>query len=285
MPGALARLLEDGRRLHLQHGPIDVILEAWGEPSEVAAAYQQAAAAFEGLLEELVRELPLLRQPVGESLPMATGPVARRMTRAVWPHRAVFVTPMAAVAGAVADHLLDRMLESRRLTRAHVNDGGDIALHLDPGTSLTLGAVADIEQPRLDGRLRITAADPIRGIATSGRGGRSFSLGIADAVTVLAHTAAEADAAATLIANAVDLDHPAIERRPAVELDADSDLGNHLVTLSVGELAPDAVEAALAAGAAEAERMQACGLIVAAGLWLRGMFRAVGPLPALPCPE
>ena len=54
----------------------------------------------------------------------------------------------------------------------------------------------------------------MRGIATSGWRGRSFSLGIADAVTVLAATAAEADAAATVIANAVDLPgHPAIDTR------------------------------------------------------------------------
>jgi ApbE superfamily uncharacterized protein (UPF0280 family) len=205
------------------------------------------------------------------------------MIEAVWPHRAVFVTPMAAVAGAVADHLLHRMLQGRRLTRGYVNDGGDIAIHLVPGTALTLGTVADIEQARLDGFLRITAADPVRGVATSGRGGRSFSLGIADAVTVLARNAAEADAAATLVANAVDLDHPAIERRAAVELDPDSDLGERLVTVLVGALPPDAVEAALASGTTEAERMRACGLIVAAGLWLHGSFRSAGPLPVLPC--
>jgi ApbE superfamily uncharacterized protein (UPF0280 family) len=284
MPGAQARLLQDGRRLHLQHGPIDIILEGWGEPPEMAAAYRQAATAFVGLLGELAAELPLLRRPIQEPSPAVEGPVARRMVEAVWPHRAVFVTPMAAVAGAVADHLLHRMLQGRRLTRAYVNDGGDIALHLVPGTALTLGAVADIEQARLDGLLPITAADPIRGVATSGRSGRSFSLGIADAVTVLARNAAEADAAATLVANAVDLDHPAIERRPAVELDPDSDLGDRPVTLSVGPLPPDAVEAALTAGAAEAERMRARGLIVAAGLWLHGTFRTVGPLPVLPCP-
>lgn len=283
MPGAQARLLGDGRRLHLQHGPIDVVLEAWGEPAEVEASYRQAASAFAGLLEHLVAELPLLRQPVGPGMAAPRGPVARRMVEAVWPHRAVFITPMAAVAGAVADHLLGRLLEGRRLARAYVNDGGDIALHLAPGTLLTLGAVADIEHPRLAGRLRIDAADPVRGVATSGRGGRSLSLGIADAVTVLARTAAEADAAATLIANAVDLAHPAIERRPAIELDPDSDLGERLVTVQVGALAPEEVEAALLAGVAEAERMRAAGLVVAAGLWLRGRFRAVGPLPGLPC--
>ena len=83
----------------------------------------------------------------------------------------------------------------------------------------------------------IDADDPARGIATSGRHGRSFSLGIADAVTVLARTASQADAAATIIANAVDLPgHPAIVRCPANELQPDSDLGARLVTRDVGAL-------------------------------------------------
>jgi uncharacterized protein len=274
-------------RLHLHHGPVDVVIEAWGGRDEVAAAYRQAAAAFEGLLDGLVAELPLLRRPVGAVRPEPTGPVARRMVDAVWPHRGVFVTPMAAVAGAVADHLLAAMVQGRWLARAYANDGGDVALHLAPGQALTLGMVADVDQPRLDGTLRVADADPVRGVATSGRGGRSFSRGIADAVTVLARTAAEADAAATLIANAVDLPgHPAVARRPALELDPDSDLGRLEVTVGVGGLGPAEVAAALDAGAAEAERMRSEGLIVAAGLWLRGRFQSVGPLPALgrPCP-
>ena len=102
--------------------------------------------------------------------------------------------------------------------------------------------------------------DPVRGVATSGRHGRSFTLGIADAVTVLAADAATADAAATLLANAVDLPgHPAIDRTPAVELAPDSDLGDRLVTVGVGHLADEEIEAALAAGHAAAEAMRRAG--------------------------
>jgi ApbE superfamily uncharacterized protein (UPF0280 family) len=278
--GPTAALLADGHRLHLRHGPIDLVIEAWGEPDEVALAYRQAAATFDGLLEALVAELALLRRPVGEVPPPIRGPVARRMVEAVWPHRAVFITPMAAVAGAVADHVLAAMCRGRRLARAYVNDGGDIALHLAPGERLTLGMVADIHHPRLDGTIALDAADPVRGVATSGWAGRSFSLGIADAVTVLARSAAAADAAATLIANAVDLDHPAIERRPAQDLDPDSDLGDRPVTVAVGALDPAAIATALARGAAAAEAMLAHGLILGAGLWLKGEFRATGAVPA-----
>jgi len=117
----------------------------------------------------------------------------------------------------------------------------------------------------------------VRGVATSGAGGRSFSLGIADAATVLAGDAAAADAAATLVANAVDLPgHPAIMRRPARDLDPDSDLGDRLVTVAVGALAPFEIEVALRRGAAVAENLRQAGLIHAAVLQLRGLARVVG---------
>jgi len=117
----------------------------------------------------------------------------------------------------------------------------------------------------------IHADDPARGVATSGRHGRSFSLGIADAVTVLARTASQADAAATIIANAVDLPgHPAILRCPAHDLQPDSDLGARLVTRGVGELSGCEVEDALEAGADSARKLLAAGLIDGAALRLHG---------------
>ena len=97
--------------------------------------------------------------------------------------------------------------------------------------------------PSLDGTFRITAESGVRGVATSGWRGRSFSLGIADSATVLAATAAQADAAATVIANAVDADDPRIRRAPANRLRDDSDLGDRLVTCAVGALPPAVVDA------------------------------------------
>src|SRR5882724_4483409 len=182
---AIAARLADGR-LHLQHGPIDLIIEAFGAADEVERAYGQAIARFGDILPTLVRELPLLRQPIGDAYPLLQGPVARRMAEAVWPHRAVYITPMAAVAGAVADEMLQAMVKGRRLDKAYVNDGGDIAIHLAPGHELR----ASIFATAFDGMARLAHDQPARGIATSGRGGRSFSLGIADVETVLAATAA-----------------------------------------------------------------------------------------------
>ena len=265
----IAAVLPDGVRRHFQHGPIDLVLEAFGERSEVQAAYDQAWGRFQTVLDELVSELPALRAPLGASDAEVKGPVAREMVRASAAHRGIFVTPMAAVAGAVADAVLAAMTTHRCLDKAYVNNGGDIALFLAPGQTLTTGLVTLGKRPALDGFSRIEASSPVRGIATSGWRGRSFSMGIADSVTVLARTGAVADAAATLIANAVDVDDPAIRRKPAAELAPDSDLGDRLVTVEVGPLPPERIERALDRGVARARDMRQRGLIVDALLVLQ----------------
>ena len=265
---AVSARLSDGR-LHLQHGPIDLIIEAFGATAEVERAYGQATARFGDILPILVGELPLLRRALGDAYPLSQGPVARRMAEATWPHRAVYITPMAAVAGAVADEMLQATVAGCTLDKAYVNDGGDIAIHLTPGHELRAGIFAEA----LDGVAHLTFDRPVRGIATSGRGGRSFSLGIADSATVLAATAAAADAAATLIANAVNVDHPAIERRSACDLDPDSDLGDLPVTVAVGDLPREQVAQALDRGASEARRLRLAGLIDSAAISLRGEWR------------
>lgn len=269
-------LLADGRRLHLQHGPIDLVIEAFGERDEIGAAYRQARERFGTILPELVEELGRLRQPLRAPPWEPSGAVARRMVEAVWPHRAVFVTPMAAVAGAVADEILEALVAGRRIEKAYVNNSGDIAVHLATGAELRLGIVGELFRPSIDGTARLGSDQPARGVATSGWRGRSMSFGIADAVTVLAPTTAAADVAATLIANTVDADHPSIVRVPANELDDDTDLGARLVTDNVGRLDRETIDAALGAGCETAERMLAQGLIVASALMLQGQTRAVG---------
>ena len=269
MSGPVAAMTPDGSRLHLQHGPIDLIVEAWGEPAEVAEAYRRAWERFGPLLDELVAELPALRRPLDPSADAFSGSVARRMAAAVRSFGDRFITPMAAVAGAVADEICAEMADGGGIRKAYVNDGGDIALFLSPGTSLDVGVVAVPDRPAVLGKATVRSDDPIRGVATSGRHGRSFSLGIADSVTVLAADAARADAAATLIANAVDLPgHPAIRRVPASDLDPDSDLGSRMVTVEVGALGSHEVARAVERGVDEAERMRDDGLIVAAVLCL-----------------
>ncbi len=277
--GPQSALLPDGKRLHLHYGPIDLVIGAAGTRREVGLAYQQARARFDDILPVLVDELAMLRRPVAAPRWRPDGPVARRMMAAAWPHRDVFVTPMAAVAGAVADEMLAALVAGRALKTAYVNNSGDIAFHLADGEALTLGMVGDLHRPAIDGLATLSHDTAVRGVATSGWAGRSHSLGIADAVTVLAQSAAAADVAATLIANAVDAEHPAITRRPAREIDDDSDLGERLVTVSVGDLDRAAIEAALDAGARTAEAMRRDGLVEAVVMMVKGESRVVGQPP------
>ena len=271
-------LLPDGRRLHLQDGPIDLIVEAHGRAADIEIAYAAAAESLTGLLDRLCQELTQLRRNAAASDFELSGVVARRMFAAVKPYAEEhFITPMAAVAGAVAEEVLGAMTRAAKLERTYVNNGGDIALHLESGQSFTVGLVDRPDHPSLVGKTIIECTSPVRGIATSGRHGRSFSLGIADAVTVLAATASQADAAATVIANAVDLPgHPAITRQPANELQPDSDLGARLVTRDVGELSPEEIAAALESGAECARQLFDRGLIEGAVLRLCGDMLVIG---------
>ncbi|MFL2845342.1 MAG: UPF0280 family protein [Candidatus Puniceispirillaceae bacterium] len=295
MPGgAVANWLD--QRLHLQHGPIDLIISADGARDAVINAFARAADAFDGLLATLVEELPILRAPANASSPPdLKGLVAKRMDEAIRPHlhrykSGDFITPMVAVAGSVADYILYSM--GSGLDRAIVNNGGDIALHVSKGTFFDIGIADDRDvyfsdftkkasgkiggNMPLKGQIRLGHEDKIGGIATSGWRGRSHSLGIADSVTVLAKTAADADVAATLIANAISVSSPVILRQPANELAPDSDLQDRLVTVAVGPLTDDEVYRALAAGLSLAAAMHKDEQIAAVYARLQGRSFMIG---------
>jgi ApbE superfamily uncharacterized protein (UPF0280 family) len=275
-----------GSRWHFTHGPIDIVIGADGEGDAVHAAHEAAWHRFQPLLDELVAELVWLRQPITGPNPLR-GVVASRMWHACVPFSAGYITPMAAVAGSVAQELI-ACYQRAGVRRAWVNNGGDIALHLVDGQSVRIGLFADLArldaqavlraaQGRLalDGTFVVRAEDGVRGVATSGWRGRSFSLGIADSVTVLARDAASADAAATVIANAVNVDARGIERAPANQLRDDTDLGAMAVTVNVPPLPAAAVRDALDGGAACAHALRARGLVIAAALVCQRQVRLV----------
>lgn len=281
-------------RWHFQHGPIDMVLQAEGTSQACEHAIESAWRRFQSVLAELVSELPMLRLPVAQLQAHSfKGVVAQRMwqvsSRLSWAASEGFVTPMAAVAGAVAQEIV-AALSVPGVERAYVNNGGDIALYLEPGAHWRIGVVSDLQQALAsdvhaelvtDGQFFVDHAMSVRGIATSGWGGRSFSLGIADSVTVLAATAAQADVAATLIANRVNLDHPAVVRRPANSLRDDTDLGDRLVTVDVPALPPALVQEALQLGLDCARAMQARGQLHAAFLCCQGQTALALPLECL----
>jgi ApbE superfamily uncharacterized protein (UPF0280 family) len=270
---AAQRTLLPGNRWHFQHGPIDLVIGAAGDSSAILAAHEAAWQRFKEVLPELVQELAQLQLPVRGDCRL-NGPVAQRMWQACQPFDNDFITSMAAVAGSVADELITHYKRAG-VQRAWVNNGGDIALHLEPSQSLQVGLYADLSRLDakqlqsgldLDGQFEVTAEMPVRGIATSGWRGRSFSFGIADSVTVLARTAAQADAAATVIANAVNVTDARVQRQPASALKDNSDLGERLVTTEVPALEPALVLRALNAGLQKAQALRAAGLIFSAAL-------------------
>jgi len=270
--GFQVALIGRRQRLHIQQGPIDLVIDADG-PKRMAL-FERAVTAAMPVLSTLVDELPTLRAPY-RARRRFVGPVARRMQAVCEMAGDRFVTPMIAVAGSVADHVLAAMRDddaARSCRRISVNNGGDIAFWTAPGAT-TRAQIAGLPAGML------TLAGPTRwqGMATSGWGGRSHSRGIADSVTVLAESAALADLAATLIANDVDLpNHPMITRQSARDLDPASDLGARMVTTGVPALDDDEIAAALASGRATASRLMQQDGIAGAVLVLQGRIEIVG---------
>ena len=282
--------LPDGR-WHFQHGPMDIIVGADGDARTLKQAHAQAWQRFSGILQELVQELPVLRRPVHGACPVH-GSIARRMWLACQPYQNSFITPMAAVAGSVAQELL-QFYQAAGINRAWINNGGDIAIQLAANQSVRIGCYTNLERFNaeqlkngitLDEQIEICSDSDVRGVATSGWRGRSFSLGIADSVTVLARTAAQADAAATEIANAVNVEDARVVRRPACSVKDDSDLGNRLVTVDVPPLPPRLIQRALAAGLACALTLRAKGLVSSAVMVCQN-YRVTTDVVLQPMPE
>jgi len=278
------RWLEPNRRLYAQHGPIELIIEVDAEPHECTQAFEQAVAFLDSVLSDLVAELPALRSPLNPLNPVRfESPVAKHMQLSVSSFSDQFITPMAAVAGSVADKTLQALTRNRSLRRAFVNNGGDIALHLTHPSNYTIGVCDDPVTGKQAGCVQLDALSQVRGLASSGWQGRSHSLGIADVVTVLANTAGTADAAATLIANHVDIpDSDKIQRTQASELSPDSDLAERLVTVGVLPLSSNEKHRALSRGQNYAQLLLNDDVIIGAFLCLQGEFRFVGATQLIP---
>lgn len=253
-------------------GPMTLSISAWagGEPCPVMAA--QAArvalrclavlADFQGYMRRRVRDLP-----EGRPLPEVVARAARAC-RAVDED----LTPLAAVAGAVADSVADAAL-ALGADKVVVNNGGDVALRLGPGQSLRVGLrppSADGREPApLLGSLRLSASDGVGGVATSGWGGRSLSSGVADLATAWAPSAALADAAATTLGNAAQAEG-ASEIRPAVEIDPDCGLGEQAITTGVARLSETQRARALAGARGRAQGLHADKLIAGCVVMVQG---------------
>jgi len=124
-------------------------------------------------------------------------PVARRM---MWAGQKTRVGPMAAVAGALAEFVgQDLLAESAEVI---VENGGDCFLRAS--REIRVGIFAGPSPLSLRIGVRIPEAATGWGLCTSSATvGPSLSFGKADAVCILAPSAALADAAATAVGNEV----------------------------------------------------------------------------------
>ena len=256
---------EKDNRLFLQHGPIDIVVEAIGKDKYLA--YEKVKTYFKTLLSDLVLELELLKKEVQYDRQF-TNQIAQKMQQATQEFHPDFITPMAAVAGSVADSVLEVLTSGFILEKAYVNNGGDVSFYLKKGQSMK-SSLASMP----DTFTEIKYEDKSRGVATSGWRGRSFSLGIADSVTVLANNAAMADAAATMIANSVNLkNHPSIKKKYAQDLNDSSDLFGQMVTTEVGKLSQKDIIKAINNGHNKAKMYLGNNLINSALIQLCGCF-------------
>ena len=260
-------------RIQVSHGPMELGVQLEGEPLAIRKAGRQISEMTRSLLEEVHKYYPLLRLRAGE-LPLKDRwpRVVRRMIRAARAVSETELTPMAAVAGAVSDEILARIRESGegRFTKILVNNGGDMALFSPyaPVRVAIRGAELDTESVR---EMVIPGQGEPYGVATSGWRGRSFSKGIADAVTVVANKGAIADAAATHIGNHVDAsDLAGIVRRKASCLDPETDVPDLMVTVACGALTGEEKRRALDNGRDAARNLIEKGMIWGAGLYLQG---------------
>ncbi len=266
----MLRLL-DPYKVLLDIGPVQMSIAAERRGAPLGREWRKLEDLVSGWLADIQRCLSEVKKPWTELSVTAGYPkVVHRMYAAVSFTGEPGLTPMAAVAGTIAGLVRDHLVE-QGASKVLVNNGGDIAIHLGKGEKTVVGVA-----PRLGASpshfLELKAGSPVGGIATSGLGGRSFTLGIADAAVAIAASPEVADACATALGNAVNVDSILIERRLARELDPATDIPNLMVTTSVGPLPEEQRAEALRRGMQKARQLIDDKLLLGAALFLNGQM-------------
>jgi ApbE superfamily uncharacterized protein (UPF0280 family) len=247
-------------------GPMRLSIRAWQNSRPQITLCRQAAQASFAYLKGVAKHKTLLGNVAGNIKALPQNDLAQRMIESVRAIGDIDLTPMAAVAGTIADAVAD-WLFGRRLTKVVVDNGGDIAIRLAAGQTATVGIRPQINRLDISHIARLDDCRSSWGVTTSGLGGRSFTRGIASAVTVIAENASIADAAATSIANACIVEDSSIIQLPAEQLDPNTDLQGVNVTVDVGELSSgkkvQAVKMALSKADALCRQERIAGALIA----------------------
>ncbi|WP_302795289.1 hypothetical protein [Cloacibacillus evryensis] len=262
--------------VYIDYGPITMTLEARREGYPFTEAAVTGAERVLEVFNDFTVYLDFLRKPVGAiaSVPDNAPQTVRKMTESVMLLGEGDFTSLAAVAGTTSDFAVEAMAACGA-DYALANNGGDIAWYISmkQKSFLNVGLISDVSSGRTTHSLKIKSFGEIRGLATSGLGGRSLTRGIASAVTALAANSSMADAAATAIANACYCDDPAIEQCKAVELDYGTDIPELYVTKSVGILPDKSALIAASAGVERAEQLIDKGIICGAVIFVANEMR------------
>ena len=246
-----------------QCGPMRLVIQAWKDGQLQIETAKEAGKISFSFLERVARLRRLLSVPANDIQELPDDKIARKMIQSTKAIGDKDLTPMAAVAGTIADFVADWLFD-RGMTKVVVDNGGDVSVRLSRSESVTVGIRSDILRQEISHVLRLDAQQASWGITTSGVGGRSFTRGIASAVTAIARNASMADAAATAIANACYIDDERIVQVPAEQLDPDTDLIGVPVTVQVGPLGPEKISIAVMNALQKAERLSRADVIIAA---------------------
>ena len=253
----------------LDIGPVQMSVRAERNGQPLGREWRRLEQIVSDWLSDLKRHLEEARKPWPQVKDTSQYPkVLRLMYEAVRLTGEPTLTSMAAVAGTISEMVCNYLID-RGATKVLVNNGGDIAIHLGDGESTRVGII-----PRLGTQpshyVQLSPASAIKGIATSGFGGRSFTLGIADAAVALAAKPSIADACATVLANAVNVESPLIERQQARELDPATDIPGLWVTTKILPLPGEIKDCALENGMKKAREMVDSKVLLGAILFLGG---------------
>jgi hypothetical protein len=259
-------------------GPMRLEIRAWENGVLVTGPVLEAAEASFQLLSRVARMQNVLKLRSRFIAKAIKDDVAHRMHQSVFRVGDSDLTPLAAVAGTIADLVADD-LASRGMTKVVVNNGGDISIRLKQEETVRVGLRPEIDSGRISHVLLLDGRIPSWGVTTSGVGGRSFTRGIASAVTTVAHNASIADAAATAIANACDVEDENVFRKPAERIDPNTDISGVPVTVRVGDLPEHKIDQALSRALHKAERLSRRGLILGAVVSVKNRFEITGNLP------
>jgi ApbE superfamily uncharacterized protein (UPF0280 family) len=255
-------LLQGGSVL-VECGPMRLVIDA--RVGKVAQPQQAARAADEAVsfLEGVAAARPFLGRDYREQVARITDPLALKMIASVQAVADADLTPMAAVAGTIADAVADFLFQ-RGMTRVLVDNGGDIAIRSCDGEPVTVGIRPQVDRRSLSHAVVLEPERTAWGVATSGTGGRSLTRGVLEAAVVIAADAATADAAATAVANASHILDGAVIRRPAEAIDPHTDIAGLEVTAGVGALTEEGRRMALDQALGRAEELIGARIILGA---------------------